>query len=39
MGIYAGVRGTPTFFINEQKIVGSKPFKTFKKIIDKELKK
>lgn len=39
MGIHAGVIGTPTFFINEQKIVGPKPFKTFKKIIDKELKK
>ena len=38
-GIYAGVQGTPTFFINDQKIVGPKPFKTFKKIIDKELKK
>ena len=39
MGLNAGVSGTPTFFINEQKIVGPKPFKTFKKIIDKELKK
>lgn len=39
MGIHAGVPGTPTFFINKQKIVGPKPFKTFKKIIDKELKK
>lgn len=39
MGRHAGVKGTPTFFINEQKIVGPKPFKTFKKIIDKELKK
>lgn len=39
MGIHAGVIGTPTFFINEQRIVGPKPFKTFKKIIDKELKK
>jgi protein-disulfide isomerase len=38
MGLHAGVPGTPTFFINEQKIVGPKPFKTFRKIIDKELK-
>jgi len=39
MGVHAGVPGTPTFFVNEQKIVGPKPFKTFKKIIDKELNK
>jgi thioredoxin family protein len=39
MGIHAGVIGTPTFFINEHKIVGTKPYKTFKKIIDQELKK
>ena len=38
MGLHAGVVGTPTFFINEQKIVGPKPFKTFKKIINRELK-
>ena len=39
MGRMAGVPGTPTFFIGDQKIVGPKPFKTFKKIINKELKK
>ncbi len=39
MGLHAGVKGTPTFFINEQKIVGPKPFRTFKTIIDEELKK
>lgn len=39
MGLYAGVHGTPTFFINKQMIVGPKPFKTFKNIIDEELKK
>ncbi len=39
MGRKAGVPGTPTFFIGDQKIVGPKPFKTFKKIINKELKK
>ncbi len=38
-GVQAGVMGTPTFFINEQKIVGPKPLKTFTKIIDEELKK
>ena len=37
MGIHAGVPGTPTFFINDKKIVGPKPFKTFRKIIDEEL--
>ncbi len=36
-GVHAGVRGTPTFFINGRKVVESKPFKTFKAIIDKEL--
>lgn len=35
--IYAGVEGTPTFFINEQAIVGPKPFKTFQAVIDEEL--
>jgi len=37
-GISALVPGTPTFFINGNKIVGPKPFKTFKTIIDGELK-
>lgn len=37
--IAAGVRGTPTFFINEQEIVGPKPFKTFKTVINGELKR
>src|SRR3989338_436236 len=39
MGLHAGVQGTPTFFVNKQVIVGPKPFKTFRKIIDEELKK
>ncbi len=39
MGLHAGVRGTPTFFVNEQVILGPKPFKTFKAVIDEELKK
>jgi protein-disulfide isomerase len=37
-GINAGVRGTPTFFIGDQVIVGPKPFSTFRKIIDRGLK-
>lgn len=38
-GIHGGVRGTPTFFINKQRIAGPKPFRTFKTIIDSELKR
>lgn len=37
-GTDAGIQGTPTFFVGEQTITGPKPFKTFKKLIDKELK-
>ena len=37
MGIHAAVPGTPTFYINEHKIVGPKPYKTFLEIIDEEL--
>lgn len=37
-GINAGVTGTPTFFINEQKIVGAQPFDVFKQVIDAQLK-
>jgi len=37
MGVNAGVTGTPTFFVNRQKIVGPKPFRTFKTVIDEEL--
>jgi len=36
-GIASGIYGTPTFFINDVAVVGPKPFKVFKKIIDKEL--
>ncbi len=35
----AGVRGTPTFFINGKKLVGAKPLTAFQKIIDGLLKK
>ncbi len=38
-GLKVGVQGTPTFFINHQIIVGPKPLKTFKKVIEEELKK
>lgn len=34
-----GVTGTPTFFINETKIVGAQPFAAFKAAIDAELAK
>lgn len=34
----AKIQGTPTFFINDQVIVGPKPLRTFKNIIEKELK-
>lgn len=38
-GLKIGVPGTPTFFINGQKLVGVQSFETFKKIIDAELEK
>jgi thiol-disulfide isomerase/thioredoxin len=38
-GVLAGVQGTPTFFINDQVVVGTKPIGYFTNIIDKELKK
>ncbi|MBN2368619.1 DsbA family protein [Candidatus Woesearchaeota archaeon] len=38
-GKNAGVYGTPTFFINDEVVVGPKPFRYFKNIIDGELKK
>ena len=34
-----GVSGTPTFFVNGQKLVGAQPFSAFKQIIDAELAK
>lgn len=39
LGTEVGVQGTPTFFINGQKIVGAQPFESFKAIIDAELAK
>lgn len=38
-GKLAGVYGTPTFFINEEVVVGPKPFLYFRNILNKELKK
>lgn len=37
-GKVAGVTGTPTTFINDQKIVGAQPFENFKTAIDQLLK-
>lgn len=36
-GRTAGVSGTPTFFINGNRIVGAQPFASFKTLIDEEL--
>jgi protein-disulfide isomerase len=37
-GEQAGVRGTPTFFINGQALVGAQPIEAFQKVIDQALK-
>ena len=34
-----GANGTPTFFINGNRLVGAQPVDAFKKISDEELKK
>lgn len=39
LGTEVGVQGTPTFFINGQKLVGARPYADFKAIIDAELAK
>lgn len=36
-GRTAGVRGTPTFFINGEKLVGAQPYATFQQAIEKAL--
>jgi len=36
-GLESGITVTPTFFINNQTLVGAKDYKEFKKIINKEL--
>lgn len=38
-GISKGVTGTPTFFINGNKLVGAQPFEKFKAVIDSESRK
>ena len=38
-GQAVGVTGTPTFFINGQKLVGAQPFTAFETVIDEELAK
>jgi len=35
-GVNAGIIATPTYFIGNQTIVGTKPLKTFRNVIDKE---
>lgn len=36
-GVAAGVRGTPTFFINGKQFTGGRSFEEFRKIIDREI--
>ncbi|MFQ5887353.1 MAG: PCYCGC motif-containing (lipo)protein [Candidatus Hydrothermarchaeales archaeon] len=36
-GIDAGVTSTPTFFVNDEKVVGAKPFSTFQLVIEAKL--
>lgn len=36
-GITAGVTGTPTFYINGEKLVGALPFSEFQRVIDAQL--
>ena len=38
-GGFLGARGTPTFFLNGQLMVGAQPFEVFEAAIEKELKK
>lgn len=39
LGQEQGVEGTPTFFINDKKIVGNLPYEEFKRVIEEELAK
>ncbi len=39
LGQAVGVQGTPTFFINGNRLVGAQPYSAFKAIIDAELSK
>lgn len=38
-GANMGVSGTPTVFVNEEKLVGAQPFSAFEKVIEEELEK
>jgi protein-disulfide isomerase len=38
-GMKVGANGTPTFFINGNKVEGAQPFDAFKSVIDRELAK
>ncbi len=38
-GKAVGVRGTPAFFVNGNRLVGAQPFEKFKALVDAELKK
>ncbi len=38
-GKVVGVRGTPAFFVNGNRLVGAQPFEKFKELVDAELKK
>lgn len=37
-GRHAGIRGTPTFFINSQPLEGAAPYEAFKELIEETLK-
>lgn len=37
-GLQARIRGTPTFFINGQPLVGAAPYEAFKQLIEEALK-
>jgi protein-disulfide isomerase len=34
-----GANGTPTFFVNGERVVGAQPFESFKAVIDRKLAK
>ena len=38
-GVNLRVSGTPTFFINNQQVVGTQPFSVFERVIELELNK
>jgi protein-disulfide isomerase len=39
LGNKVGANGTPTFFVNGEKVVGAQPFEAFKAVIDRRLAK